>query len=349
MNKRETLLHMVKAGEINPKRALNMLKCWLSFKFRSPKLAGLPFAIMIEPTNFCNLKCPLCPTGNGSLAVPRGYMSLENFKKIIDEIGDTLVHIALWNFGESLLNKDVYEMIKYAKQKKIFIRISTNGLFFGPAPNVEENLERLLSSNLDDFIFAIDGASQETYEKYRVGGNLKKIFEHVKKAVEIKRKIGSKTFIEIQMIVMKHNEHELNKMEEIAKEIGVDKLTFKTVSFQVDKSGKVEQRFDVFLPSNEAYSRYKKIQDKVIRKDDALNECERTWYSMVINWDGDVTACCFDPNREYNLGNVFKDGGFKAVWNNQKYVNFRKRILTDKQSIPMCKNCAGKLSPLNLN
>lgn len=349
MNKKETLLHMIKKGELTPKRVINMFKCWISFKTKNPKLMGLPFSIMIEPTNFCNLRCPLCPTGNGSLKSPRGYMSLENFKKIIDEIGDTLVHIALWNFGESMLNKDIYDMVEYAKKKKIFVRISTNGLFFGAPEDVESNLERLLSSGLDDFIFAIDGASQETYEKYRVGGDLNKIFNYVKKAVEIKKKINSKTFIEIQMLIMKHNEHELDKMEKLAKELGVDKLTFKTVSFQVDKSGKLKQEFEVFLPNNEAYSRYKKVEDQIIRKELFPNECERTWYSTVINWDGNVTVCCFDPNREYEAGNIFKDGGFKAVWNNQKYINFRKTILKNKQTIPMCKNCTGKLSPVNLN
>ena len=349
MNKRETLIHMFKEGEINPKRALNMFKCWVSFKTRSPKLMGLPFAIMIEPTNFCNLKCPLCPTGNGSLVAPKGHMSLESFKKIIDEVGDTLVHITLWNFGESMLNKDVYDMIKYAKEKKIFVRISTNGNFFGPQMHVEENLIKLLSTNIDDIIFAIDGATQESYAKYRVGGDVNKVFEYLKKTVEIKKKIGSKSFIEIQMLVMKHNEHELDKMAEIANEIGVNKLTFKTVGFQVDKSGKVKQKFDVFLPTNEAYSRYKKVGDTVIRKEEAFNECERSWYSTVINWDGAITACCFDPNREYELGNIFKDGGFKKIWNNSRYIAFRKTILNNKQSIEMCQNCTGKLSPLNMN
>lgn len=349
MNRKEILLRMIKEKEINPKRALNILKCWASFKLKSPKVLGLPFAIMIEPTNFCNLKCPLCPTGNGSLSVPRGYMSLENFKKIIDEIGDTLMHITLWNFGEAMLNKDVYEMVKYAKQKKIFVRISTNGNFFGPQKDARANFERLLSANLDNLIFAIDGVSQETYSKYRVGGNVNNVFNHLKKAVEIKKSVGSNTFIEIQMMVMKHNESELGKMEQIAREIGVDKVTFKTVGFQIDKSGKLEQKFEVFLPTNEAYSRYKKIENAIIRKEEAPNECERAWYSSVITWDGDITPCCFDPNREYYLGNVFKDGGFKALWNSQKYQKFRKMILTNKQSIPICKNCTGKLSPLNMN
>ena len=93
---------------------------------KNSRVVGYPYLVYIDPINICTLKCPLCPTGQNSKARSRGKMSFDNFKKIIDEIGDYLYFVGLYNWGEPFLNKDIFKMIKYSKSKKIKteIRIS---------------------------------------------------------------------------------------------------------------------------------------------------------------------------------------------------------------------------------
>jgi radical SAM protein with 4Fe4S-binding SPASM domain len=165
------------------------------------------------------------------------------------------------------------------------------------------------------------------------------VIESIKLLVNEKKKRGSgNLFIQIQFVVMKHNEHEILKIKKMATEIGVDKLLFKSVGVQTAEEARE------FLPDNPEYRRYELEGDSLIWKSSqnlATNECASLWESTVINWDGSVTPCCYDFNGEYTLGNVFSDGGFRRVWNNGRYRDFRARILSKRRSIPLCAICPG--------
>jgi len=101
----------------------------LSWMARRPIVWGRPFMLMVEPTNFCNLKCPLCPSGNGQMRRARGTMGLEDFKKLVDELGDEVFMMMLWNQGEPYINKCFNQMVRYASDRGIFTFTSTNGHF----------------------------------------------------------------------------------------------------------------------------------------------------------------------------------------------------------------------------
>lgn len=337
IKKVQVLKQLIFNGDISVKKTVNLIRNYYAMKTKNPNVAGYPSLLMIEPTNFCNLRCPLCPTGSGALTVPRGYMKLDNFKKIIDECGDYLFNVTLWNWGEPFLNRDIIQIIEYAKAKKIYIRVSTNGHHVRD----EETAERVVRSGCDEIMFAIDGASQETYIKYRVGGNYEDVMRNLQLLVNAKKKLKSKIpHIELQFIVMSHNQHEIPIIKDIAKKVGVDRLRLKTVSleganalgFEGDK-----EKIKSFKPDDK-YSRY---NENMVRKE-IKNTCEWLWLGAVINWDGTISPCCNDPNREVQFGNVF-DAGFKEVWKNHLYVEFRKRLLREKQNIDMCKNCSGAL------
>ncbi len=343
MKKLQIVSHLLMNREISIKRIANFAKNWFSYAFKSSYAAGYPSVLMVEPTNYCNLKCPLCPIGEGTFNVPRGSMSLKNYKKIIDELGDYLLNLTLWNYGEPFMNKNIYDMIEYAKKKNIFVRISSNGHFF----NNKKGIETMIKSGMDNLIIALDGASQKTFSKYRKQGNFNRVIKSIKAIAEEKKRLKSKNpFIEIQFVVMKHNEHEINKIRKIAREIGVDKVTLKTVSLDVFQSGDKE-KMSKFLPSDENLSRYTKKGNEIERKI-KNNKCKRLYFSSVINWDGSVSPCCYDPNRKYEIGNMFKAGSFKKVWNNEKYRKFRESVLKNKQNMNMCKNCSGNLMGLNV-
>ena len=233
MNLKRKIKYFLENVLVRKKRLFNLLLNRISKLIKLSKPFGYPLTLMVEPTNICNLKCPLCPTGAGLVKRQKGFLQFRDFKKIIDEAGDYIFHLRLWNWGESLMNKEVFEMISYAKKKNIFINLSTNSNFL-----TKEIASRLINSELDELIISLDGASEETYKKYRVGGNFKKVIESIKFFVSEKKRLGKKfPHLRLQFIIMKHNEHEIQKIKSLAKEMGVDEIVFKTVGI-MDYSSK---------------------------------------------------------------------------------------------------------------
>lgn len=132
-----------------------------------------------------------------------------------------LISIDLFNWGEPLFNKQVYDMIRHAYKHHIITSVSTNFNYFS-----EKSAEALISSGLDFLILSIDGASQETYEQYRVGGDFQKVIQNIKILVDRKRKLGKKTpFICWQFLVMRHNEHEVEIAKKLSQDLRVDSIT----------------------------------------------------------------------------------------------------------------------------
>jgi len=338
MNKKELFLHLLREKQISKKKIFNITKNWLAYIKKDVAPKGYPSILMIEPTNLCNLQCPLCPRGADIIKREKGMMAFENFRKIIDEMGDFLLNTTLYAFGEPFMNKDIYKMIEYIKKKRIFVRISTNGHFFSK----EEDRKKLIETQLDSLVVALDGASQETFIQYRKKGDFNEVVKNLKQIVHLKKESKSKLpNIELQFIVMKQNEHEIEKVKELAQEIGVDKLTLKSVLLDEATHLSNEEKAK-YLPTNPQYSRY--VNKERLSKKDEINitHCSRIWFSSLILWDGSVVPCCYDFDGSHIFGNVFKEN-FRDIWNNERYQSFRKQVLKDKTIYKICESCSGKL------
>ena len=314
------------------RRIKNFLLTKISKKLKLTKVLGYPLTLMLEPNNFCNLKCPLCPTGQGLIKRKKESLSFEKAKIILDQLGNEIVHLRLWNWGEPLLVKDIFKIIKYAKKYKIFVNTSTNAFFL-----TKKIAKKIVDSELDELIISLDGASERTYKKYRKKGSFKKVLEAIKE-IKQQKKLQKKLYpkIKLQFIIMKHNEHEIEKIIEIAKKIGVDVLFFKSIGIMdVD----VKEDVKKYLPTKKEFIRksFEKIE----------NKCDYLWEEATINVDGSVVPCCRDPNNKYVFGNIFKQD-FKKIWNNQKYKEFRKKLLKNKKSIDICKFCSGTKKELKI-
>ncbi|PID29861.1 MAG: aldehyde ferredoxin oxidoreductase [Candidatus Cloacimonadota bacterium] len=306
--------------------AKNQMSLLLSNVFHRAVVWGNAPVIMIEPTNICNLRCPLCPSGNGTLKRAKGYMDLDLYKKIIDDVKDYAVEAVLWNQGEPFLHKDILEMIKYASDAGLFVLLSTN-------VNVMPDPEKLVRSGLDSLIVSLDGAEQETYNKYRINGNLQKVKENVQNLVSAKKKLNSVTpYLRWQFIVMKHNEHEIEEIKAMAKKSGVDKLELKTAQ--------IYSKEDVFnyLPENPKYRRYKITGNNFELKFGIQNKCRRIWTTAVINWDGEMSVCCFDKDVDFKIGNV-KEKSVGELFKSEKFNKIRNIILKNRKSLEICRNC----------
>ncbi|HPN37867.1 MAG TPA: radical SAM/SPASM domain-containing protein, partial [Melioribacteraceae bacterium] len=271
----------------------------------------------------------------GSLTRELGLLNIENFIMIIDQIKKTSFYIQLYFQGEPFINKNIFKMIKYARKYKIYTSISTNGLLLN-----SDKIDKIIENPPDKLIFSIDGMSEETYKKYRVGGKFSEAIESLTLLMEKKKISNSKLpFIELQFIAMKHNEHEIDDFLKFGNKIGADKSVIK--SMQVSS---YESALE-FLPKNSKYSRYIVRDGKLLFKNKLKNKCFSLWRTSVITWDGVVTPCCFDKDAKYSFGNVFPES-FNSIWKNKKYNNFRKAILTSRKEIDICKNCT---EGLNMN
>lgn len=303
---------------------------WLSIILKKPYIWGSPMSISIEPINQCNLECVECALGNGQLTRPKELLDLESYIKIVNQLSPNLVYMSLFFQGEPFLHPHFTEMVHIAHKKNIFTSTSTNAHFF----NDEEFVKKVILSGLDRLIVSIDGTTQESYEKYRKGGNLEKVLSGLQKLVEQKKKLKSTTpFIEVQFLVMSHNEHQIPDIKKICKDLKINKLKLKTTQIINFENG------SVLMPKNTRYCRYKKCSDgKFHIKGTLKNRCWRQWSAAVITSAGDLVPCCFDKNATHKFGNLYEQP-FKEIWKNKQANSFRETILTNRQGIKMCNNC----------
>ncbi len=298
-------------------------------RYLSELPAGGPETGMIEPTNLCNLACPTCPTGTGKIK-PLPQMTLGTFDRVLGQLAPKLRNLALWNYGEPLLNKELPAMIASAKQSGVgVVKVSSNVHFL----DGERGLA-LLQSGLDVLILSVDGASQETYETFRKDGDFATVAHSIAwLCAEKKRLALTKPRIELQFIVMRHNEHELPEMRRLAQEWGVDALRIKTV-------GADDEHTKSLVPTSRLLSRY---------GSDATTPnvrhpfCTMAWDHTVVNVDGSVTPCCYlrpDMGDEFVMGNVLETP-FRAIWRGEKYRKFRSQMLADRGAMPVCNKCRG--------
>lgn len=316
------------------KKIRNAWSVWRSFqlskKYKTNLHKGLPISISIEPTTSCNLRCPECPSGLRNFTRPTGMLDVLFYQNLIDQISDHLWYLTFYFQGEPYLHPKFTEMVNYAVSKKIYTATSTNAHFIS-----DENAKKTIESGLHRLIISVDGATQETYSQYRVGGQLEKVIDGTKKILEWKKKLKSKTpYVIFQFLVVKPNEHEIKKIQEMAQTLGVDEVKFKTAQVYDFENG------HPLIPEQEQYSRYKKSADgKWIIKNELLNQCWRMWSGCVITWDGKVVPCCFDKDAQHQLGDLRKER-FIEIWNSAAYNNFRSKILQSRKQIDICTNCS---------
>ena len=301
------------------------------FLVRKYNMLGIPPIFSIEPTNLCNLHCLQCPTGRGELTRAKGEMNFFLYRDIIESLQDYIIYLLLYFQGEPMLHKDIISMIELARKHNIYVVLNTNGHFI----KNDELAESLVNSGLNGIIFSIDGASEESYIRYRRGGNFNVVIEGIERLIKTKLKMKSKNpKIYLQFIVMKHNQDEIKDMKKLGKKLKVNKILFKSVQVY-DKNN-----YNILIPSMTKFNRYKKVDDGLVLKSGLKNCCKRILFTSVITWDGFVIPCCFDKNADFSFGKFDNCDSFKKILNSQKAIEFRKSVFTERKNISICLNCA---------
>ncbi|MEP6711061.1 MAG: radical SAM/SPASM domain-containing protein [Ferruginibacter sp.] len=327
------------ASKLTPARLWNGIKVLSSFYLcrilKNPVQWGYPVSISFEPTTSCNLRCPECPSGLRAFTRPTGMLQKDFFSQTIDDIHKELLYLIFYFQGEPFLNTDFLEMVKYASDKGIYTATSTNAHYL-----TDEVARKTVESGLDRLIISIDGTTQEVYKQYRIGGNIDKVIAGAKNIVKWKKELKSKTpFVFFQFLVVKPNEHQVEDIKKLAKEVGVDEVRFKTAQVYDYKNDPNQ-----LIPVNEKFSRYTKNADGTYSaKNKLANRCWKLQHSNVITWDGLVVPCCFDKDAMHQLGNL-KNESFKNIWHNSNYKQFRGELMKGRKNIDICANCSEGVS-----
>lgn len=315
------------------RRLLNVSKLLTSFYItkwtNKPVQWGRPMTISFEPTTACNLRCPECPSGLRSFTRETGNLSSDFFRKTINDLYKDLIYLIFYFQGEPYINPDFLEMVGHANAKGLYTITSTNGHFLN-----KENCKKTIVSGLDRIIISIDGTTQEVYEGYRIKGKLDMVLQGARNLVAAKKEMKSSTpHIIFQFLVVKPNEHQIDEVYKIAKEIGVDEVKLKSAQVYDYENG------NDLIPTIEKYSRYKKNANGTYSLKNVIgNTCWKLWHACVITWDGIVVPCCFDKDAKHRLGDL-KSQNFGDVWEGKKYKNFRTQLLKGRENIDICTNC----------
>jgi MoaA/NifB/PqqE/SkfB family radical SAM enzyme len=279
-----------------------------------------PRSVAIDPLARCNLSCPLCPTGRGHhTSAGNGILSLALYCKILDQL-PKLRTLSLFNWGEPLLHPQIDEIIAIAARRGIAVQahshlsLKKDDAFF----------ERLIDAGLSALWVSLDGASEETYSRYRVGGDFALAFANLERLAQLKRRYRSKTpRIVWKFIVNRHNAHEVETARGMARELGVEftsvpiLLGEDLVDYAIGES--LEERRREWLPDEPAARAPSYRSDEAAARAPIYEgRCSQLFESPVISPVGDVMPCCYATHPGNSFGNLERSS-FEEIWGNASY------------------------------
>jgi radical SAM protein with 4Fe4S-binding SPASM domain len=267
-----------------------------------------PIRVWVEPTNQCNLKCMSCAN---MLIKDKGFMDLNLFKKIIDQLSGYAFEIYLYMSGESLLHPKIVEMINYAKKKNLFVNISTNGTTLNNSLSKD-----ILSTKLDKMTLSLDTFDKYNYESNRLGAKHEEVINNIIHFLKLKRAHKSKIEVSIRLSELyKKNSRKGKYIERKLINLGAKINTHHTH----DWCGKID------LPLKYSKKSY--------------FHCFHSYAGLSIQWNGNVVPCCRDFFGEYILGNV-NQSSIKEIWNNKRSRKLRRMLIHKKyKDVKLCKDC----------
>jgi len=289
----------------------NRLGLLRSYIGKKPVVDGGPLTLAIESTAKCNLFCPMCPREN--IYFPPRDMELSLFKKIIDEAKDYLEFAVPYGVGEPMLNPDIFEMISYCRTRGVPTGLSTNATIL-----TEAMARKLIEAGLDYIIFAFDGATRETFEKYRKGADFERVRANILTFLRVKKELKSKIFCILQMVRLSENGHEIPDLIRMWRVEGMDEVRIK---------------------KDEVHNEGSAIPGDGGSQPPLRHPCYLLWRGpMYIHYDGAVFPCCYIYPEE-RVGNIAKQS-LQEIWNSEKMVRLREaHISGDLSNYRACRNC----------
>jgi radical SAM protein with 4Fe4S-binding SPASM domain len=275
-------------------------------------VSDFPLHLDIETSNTCNLRCAMCQIPFGKME--SGYMSLELYKKIVDEAKKYFLPSVKFNFrGEPLMHPKIEEYVKLAKDAGVLdVQFNSNGALL-----TDELSKGLIEAGLSRIKFSIDGVTPEVYNSIRKGTSYDVTIPKILRFIEIRNSLGEKLpSVQVQMVYMSSNKKEV-----------VD-----YIGFWEDKVNRI------------GFSRYRSGSNKTGESGRVSGmgkrvPCAQLYQRMVVLWDGTMLMCCGDHHMRSPIGNVLTNS-IADIWVSEKLSKYRKLHADGRyDDIPACVGC----------
>jgi MoaA/NifB/PqqE/SkfB family radical SAM enzyme len=327
---------------------------------------ALPKCLYIELTNRCNSLCETCPR-TFITREPLGDLTWDNFKRVVDS-NPVMDRAVLHGIGEPLMHRDLIRMIEYLKARGVYVPFNTNAVLL-----TRPMQERLIASGLDELRISLDGATPETYFKIRSIPALDKVVQYSAEMVATKYELRASTpRLSFFFTGMQANLPELPDVIRIAARIGIPEVYLQRLTFfddgmatadqalftaygkdQVEQaivaeSERLASELGILFNGSGATTARKSLEQAGGKPAHAWQRCMRPWTVGYVTANGNALPCCIAPftgapYRGMILGNAFEAGGFAAVYNGPKYLEFRQRFLSDTPPAS-CVGCGSQWS-----
>jgi|ERR1700683_858747 len=297
-----------------------------------------PDQIRLDASTICQLKCPSCPTTSGAIAkfLKSGFLKFDDFRKLVDD-NPQIKLIELSNWGEALLNPQLPRILQYAYEKSVQLTLG-NGVNLNTAK--AGILESLVKYQVLYITCSIDGASPETYSRYRVRGDFNRVIANIERINEFKRQYHSPyPKLTYQFVMFGHNEHEIRQARALAARLDmkfVPKLNWDDL---YDEAFSPVRDHDLIArESGLGIANRAEYKEKFGHAWAQKPICGEMWTAPQVNFDGRVIGCCVNHWDDY--GNAFKDGLFKVL-NNERMRYARSMLLGEaKERVDIaCTRC----------
>lgn len=307
--------------DLSVAKVWNTTLCLKQFLLKREEAAGWPVVLKVDISPLCNLRCTVCVharPGEGEAELEtqsfrRGQMmSLEQFQRILDEVKGRTCAISMYYLGDPLMHPDLHAMCRAAADARLNTHVSTN-LSFRMS---DERITGLVTSGLTHLTVCVDGLTQESYGRTRVGGRIALVLENLERVLAERKRLGRcYPKVEAQYIKFQHNVAELDEARRLFARLGVDRVA----------------EFWGSLARASYYSppRHDRIRPKAPR---AVPHCFWPYFSMQIKYNGDVIPCCtYRHTAQYGagdaraVGNVFESSVWD-VWNSEAYAALRRLV-----------------------
>jgi radical SAM protein with 4Fe4S-binding SPASM domain len=287
---------------------------FLSYKRKRTKLPYLPVRLWVEATSICNLRCVMCP--NKDLKKEdKGFMDFGLFRKIIDEASRFVFDVNLIHRGEGLLHPEFPRLVEYARAAGITTKFHTNATLLD-----QQKSHDLITAGLDQISFSFDGYDKATYESIRVNADFDKTLANIVEFLRIKQQLKSKKpyaileLINFPDIYKDSDRRQRKEFLEHFRGLPLDRIEIKEMH---NWAGEISGP----------------------KKGKRYSPCTFLWQALIIFWDGAVLPCTQDFFGYYILENV-KDSSLAEIWNNDKMIRLRKKILEgDIEDLETCSVC----------
>ena len=264
----------------------------------------------------------------------KGNMDFDTFRRVIDEAKQYgLQTLRLHVLGEPLLNPNIHEFVRYAKQYDNLKNIvySTNCTYLD-----ERQAKKILASGLDGIVLAVDGINKETYETIRIRADYEVVKRNVERFLTLRKQLRPDLKVRLSIINLKRSRSEVEAYRAYWRPflLADQELIIKPFS---NFGGQVDNRLEA-------------KEERQKRRQHALRHpCYLLWKNLIVLWNGDVTVCCLDSKAAYmKLGNVWEQS-LQELWFSEMQSRYRKlHLKRDWKDMPLCQGCNNNTTMLKM-